>query len=896
METRAVAAKTAPDAPYDLRCEYAVDPVGIDAARPRFSWLVRSALRGDRQSAYQILVAGDEKGLVDGKGEVWDSGRVTSRETFSAVYGGRPLRSGERCFWKVRWWNKDSKASGWSRPGTFVMGVLRDEDWKGKWIRGQRYFRKPFTVDKPVKRAVANVAGLGYYELRLNGGRVGDRVLDPAWTVYEKRVQYATYDLTGALREGTNVVGAELGKGRYIEKYGYSSPRLLFQLDVELADGSSLSVVTDESWETATGPLLSDDIYDGVAYDARLERQGWDRPDFDDPSWGRCELTDPPAGRLMASGEFPPVRFSETVGAVGLTNPAKGVFVYDFGQNFTGWARLRVSGPEGTEVRLRYSEVLGPDGSVDMRNLRGAKATDTYILKGTGEEVFEPKFTYHGFRFVEVTGFPGVPVQESLGARVFHTDVDRTGAFACSNDLINRIHKAVVWTLLSNLMSVPTDCPQRDERMGWLGDAQLAAELACYNFWMPAFYEKFARDIKDSQREDGCVPAVAPPYWKIYPSDPNWGTACTVIPWTAYLFYGDVKILEENYSMMKAWVEYLRSLSEADVIWWGKEGDWCPPGQVHPTQTPLELTSSFVYCRDLEIIARAAAVLGKEEDARAYAALAEKAKGAFNMTFLDPKEGKYVSPRRKDFPKQLQGGSQTCNVLPLSLQIVPKESVDAVFRSLAKDVEQSHDSHLNTGIVGTRHLFDVLTDYGRGDLAYRVATQESYPGYGYMLREGATTIWERWEKLEDSGMNSHNHIMFGTVDSWFYRVIAGIGMEHGTEAFRKVKIMPQPLGGLTFAKASVKTTLGTVSTSWEKRDGAFYLDVGLPVGAEGAVYLQRLGECRYRVLEGGKEVWSDSGFVGGVEGVLRGAEEGDAVKFEVASGTYNFELRMETHP
>lgn len=877
--------------PSDLRCEFTLNPLGLDVTKPRFSWVVNHSRRGQYQLAYQILVSSSLSKIMEGEGDIWDSGKVFSRNSINVVFEGFPLESGKTYYWKVRFWDKSDNASAWSEIASFEMGLLSAKDWEGKWIQGGQLLRKVFTIEKEVRRARAYVCGLGYYELRINGLKVGDRALDPGWTDYDKRILYSTYDVSPQLKIGRNAIGIILGRGRHIEAYGYGAPRAILQLSIEFLDGSKKIIITDETWKASAGPIISDDIYNGTRYDARLEKEGWDEPSYDDSNWSFCKLAEPPKGKLVSSATLPPVRVVGNIPPVDISNPKPGVYIYDFGQNFTGWVRLRVSGPAGSEVKLRYSELLCEDGMLNTLPNRGAEATDVYILKGIGVEEFEPRFTYHGFRYVEVTGFPGVPALESLEARVVHSDVESSGGFICSNQLLNRIHKNVRWGQLSNLMSIPTDCPQRDERMGWLGDAQLSAELAILNFWMPCFYEKFIADVRDSQAEDGSLPDVVPPYWKLYPADPAWGTAFVVIPWLLYIYYGDVRVLEENYDGIKKWVAFLTSQSVDHILSFSKYGDWCPPAHVRPVETPGEVVSTWVYYHDVSTLARIAKILGREEDFNIYSDLANKIKEAFNKKFL--KEDRYAAEVLPYLPSFLQSYSQTCNLLPLYLDMVPEDKLGAILKNLIEDIEVGHDKHLNTGIIGTRYILETLTKYGKAELAYAIAVQKTYPSWGYMIELGATTIWERWEFLAGSGMNSHNHIMFGTVDSWLYKVIAGINIDPSNPAFENFKIKPHMLGDLRYAGASLMTVRGLVSSEWVRADNSLMLKVCVPANSAAEVYIPKMGIENALISESGVVIWRGKEYLAMVEGITGGREEDGFVIFNVGSGSYIFELKEE---
>ena len=909
----------------DLLCEYTLNPVGIDVGLPRFSWVLNHWERGQLQSAYQVLVARKREYLDTDNGDMWDSGKATSGESVNVPYAGTLLESRKMYYWKVRVWDKDGKVSPWSKTATFEMGLLKPDDWEGKWIKGGNLLRKEFTVGKDIEQARAYICGLGYYELRINGEKVGDHVLDPGWTDYEKRALYVTYDLINYLKGNENAVGVMLGNGRYsppgkvsnksltppLKKYGHS-PVLILQIHIHFTDGSSIRVVTDETWKTVQGPIVRDDIYDGETYDARLEREGWDAPNFDDANWNSATVVDAPGGKLVSQASFPPIKVVKILQPKKITNSKPNVYVYDFGQNFTGWVRLRVRGPRSTQIQLRYAELLDENGMINTIPNRGAKATDTYILKGEGEEIYEPRFTYHGFRYVEATGFPGTPILESLEGGVVHSAVEPVGGFTCSNSLINKIHQNILWGQLSNLMSIPTDCPQRDERMGWMGDAQLVVEEAIYNFDMVGFFGKWTGDIEDAQKEDGSVPDVVPPYWSIYPADPVWGTACVTIPWHLYLYYEDKHILEQNYSLMKKWVDFLGAQATDYIITYGKYGDWCPPRHARPVDTALILTSTWYYFHDVMVLSKIARILGNHEDAEKYVQLSDKIKEAFNREFL--REGFYCGEKYTDLYKRVEAllpagtpedkkgemikktlplfapSGQTSNVLPLFLNMVPENKKEDVFENLVHDIVATQSSHLNTGIVGTKYIFDILTKFGRTDLAYKLATQTTYPSWGYMIKEGATTIWERWEYLADVGMNSHNHIMFGTVDAWFYKVLAGISLDPAGPGFQRIIIKPHPVGDLKYASASLKTIRGILSSSWTRQDRSLVLNITLPVNSQGKVSIPKMKLENVVIKEGKTIIWENGIYFEGTAGITAGRENDECVTFDVGSGSYSFNL------
>jgi alpha-L-rhamnosidase len=902
--------------PANLICEYAVDPIGVDAAHPRFSWILKHSGRAHLQSAYRILVASAAELLLNDKGDVWDSNKIKSDKSVNVEYRGKPLQSKTRYYWKIKWWDDAGQTSAFSDTAVFEMGLLSQKDWSGVWIGGGDLLRRKFVIGDTIKQARAYICGLGWYELRINGQKVGDHQLDPGLTDYDSLALYSSFDITGLLKNGENAVGIMLGNGRYaqdwsgtpgvkdrLKTYRNAVPKVILQLEVQLDDGSCLKLGTDETWKVSNGPIVSNDIYGGEIYDARLEKSGWDSFGCDDSQWEKAGVVQPPEGRLVSQGTCPPIKKIKTAQPLTLANPKANVFVYDFGQNFTGWVRLTVSGPRGAVVTLRFAEVLNADGTLNVIPNRTAKVTDSYILKGEGVEVYEPRFTYHGFRYVEVTGYPGTPNLNAVQGIVVHSAVNPVGGFQCSNELINSIHKNVLWTQVSNLMSIPTDCPQRNERMGWLGDAQLVVEESIFNFDMAAFYSKWLRDIRESQKEDGSISDVVPPYWQRYPADPPWGTACVVIPWNLYLYYDDERVLQENYSLMKGWVNYLTSISENHLVRFSKYGDWCPPGKFRSLDTPGELVSSWCYYHDALILSNIARVLGKTADAQKFAKLAQATKEAFNKEFLEEDYYSYNSKivdgllnfdlcpeyDKKGYRKRVLY-TQTPNVLPLYMEMVPEKKKAAVLQNFFENVEITNDSHLNTGILGTRYILDTLTQNGRADLAYKVATQTTYPGWGYMIKEGATTLWERWEYMAGGGMNSHNHIMFGSVDAWFYRVLAGINLDSAASGFRKVVIKPYIPDDLKYASGSVDTVRGLVSSSWRKEADGLVLDVTLPVNCEGKIFLPLRGLHKPVVKEKGRIIHRNDSFIPGVSGIKDGKREEDYITFGVGSGMYSFRI------
>jgi alpha-L-rhamnosidase len=863
--------------PGHLRCEYLKNPRGIDVRQPRFQWVLDNSRRGEMQTAYQVLVASSPANLAKDRGAVWDSGKVMSGDSTQVVYNGKPLESGHSYYWKVRYWDGGGNPSGYSQPANFGMGPLERSDWKGQWIGGDGLLRKEFNLPGQVVRARAYVTALGYYELHINGKKIGHKVLDPAWTLYPKRVLYSTYDVTSALKDGANAVGVMLGGGWATQPAGgppyYKSPALLFQMNIEMAGGKTISVSSDTSWKTAAGPVVSNSVYDGDVYDARLEKPSWDQPEFDDSGWAQARQEEGTPGAISAE-MMPAIRVVDTLAPRSMTNPEPGVYVYDFAQNFAGWARLRVRGPRGTRVKLHFSELIYPDGMINRQNLRTAKARDVYILRGKGLEVYEPHFTYHGFRYVELTGYPGTPSLDTIRGRVVNSAVRTTGSFVASNEILNQIQRLIHWGQLSNLYSVPTDCDQRNERQGWMGDAQVSAEEAMMNFDMAAFYTNFVRDIRDAQRPDGEVPDTVPHKYGRYPADPAWGTAYPLLCWYMWQQYGDKRILQENYEGLKKYEEFLRSRAQDNVLRYSYYGDW-----IAIKHTPGALVSDSYFYYDTRILSNIAKILGKTEDAESYANLAGEIKDAFNKAFFNAATGEYAN------------GTQTAQTMPLFLNLVPEKERGEVMGKLTDDIVYEHNTHLTTGFIGIKYLLPALTRYGRSDLAYELATQTTYPSWGYMIARGATTLWELWQDKIGPSMNSHNHIMLGSIGAWFYRALGGINLGPEGEGYRHIVIEPNMVEDLNWASASIETVRGQVSCSWKKKQGAISMDVVIPANSDAKVVVPEEEEMtQVTVREGDHVIWADGKFVPGDPGVTAGTDRPQAVEFTVGSGQYQFKL------
>ncbi|MDR3166555.1 MAG: glycoside hydrolase family 78 protein, partial [Treponema sp.] len=628
-----------------------------------------------------------------------------------------------------------------------------------------------------------------------------------------------------------NACLASLGNGRQIEAYGFDPlPRMILCLYVRYGDGAVETLVSDDTWLCSAGPVKQNSIYEGETYDARDELRGWEEEAYDTGAW---KPADAASGYPLEAQVLPPIRYTEQFRPRSLQKKPQGNWIVDFGQNLSGYVSLTIRNAEpGHTVKLHFSELLDEGGNLSTATTRRADTEDQYICRGEGPETFTPSFTYHGFRYAEIIDYPGVLQKEDLCAWVFHTDLERAGRFFCSHELLNRIHEIILWSQRANVMSIPTDCPQREERMGWLGDVQLVSEQAVYNFNMAAFYRKFLDDIRLSQREDGALSDVTPVYWSLYPADPAWGSAYATLLWNLYFYYDDRVSLVKHYPHLRRYVDFLFNQSEDGVLrGFGKYGDWCPPASTYPKQTPMDLSSSWFMLKDTKTTAEIAELIGNHRDAEELSQRAAYLTESFNRAFND--HGQYATTRMSPIDKQ---PGMTSQILPLALGIVPPEDEKRAVKLLLDALERRFDYHLDCGIVGTRYLFPVLEKYGYTEAAFKTLSQKTYPSFGYMVEQGATTLWERWEFLAGMGMNSHNHIMFGSVDSWFYRYLCGIiPLEPG---WKRIAISPRFPSGINNACATLDTIRGTLGSEWKRTgDGTIELSVRLPPGIQAGISL-----------------------------------------------------------
>ncbi len=1076
--------------PIRLRCEYIENPLGIDVKIPRLSWALKSEERGQKQTAYQVLVASTPQLLTKDQGDLWDSGKVESDQTIHVEYAGKPPASRMYCHWKVRVWDRQDRVSPWSEPAVWSMGLLKPSDWEAQWIAyddsasslpidrhygylswlgksadeakwvqidlgenhhidsvqlyparpiaktlgfpvygwqpnspgflfpirfkieaarsmdfsdaelivdqtaidvpnpgldapiyrfsptparyvrltvtsmvdraggnfgfalaemevyagsrnvanrsavtacdsvetggwsknylidGRRegkegigetfewpatMVRKEFNIRGPIKRGSVSVTGLGLYELRMNGRKVGDHILAPEWTRYQNRIQYQTYDVTNLLHEGSNAVGAQLNGGWWTGPITIESalknPQfcLLMRLDIELADGSKQTILTDPSWQATTdGPIRRAGIYFGETYDGTKEMPGWDKPRFAATGWSPVKVLPYPdqseKANLVAQRNEP-IRVVEELRPVKITEPKTGVYVFDLGQNMAGWCRLKIDAPRGTKITVRHAEILNDDGTLYSANLRGAAQVNEYTWPG-GQREMEPHFTYHGFRYVEVTGLPVPPDEDTILGRVFHSAAPATGVFSCSNELINRIMRCVQWVQRANLPSVPTDCPQRTERMGFTGDILAFSQTAIYNMNMAAFFTKWMPDLRDSQLDDGRFPNLAP-----HPADlewlrwanvefvPAWSDAGVVIPWRVYQNYGDARLLQQHYESARRWVEFIR-LRNPDHLWrndrGGDYGDWLngdmtnlPEYPRGVSAMPTEAFATAFYAHSAQTLAKMAAVLGRTDDAVKYEELFKEIKTAFNKEYVDA-DG------------CIKGDTQGGYALALHFSLLDESVRPKALAYLLKAIE-NYQGHLSTGFHTTHLMMLELSRHGRHDEACRLINLRTVPSWGHMIDQGATTIWERWDAivpgrgLQSPTMNSFNHWAFGSVGEWIWRELAGINPDETQPGYKHFYLRPRPCGGLTWVKAAYDSIRGPIKSEWKIADGKFYLNVIIPANTTATVYVP--AKSAEAVIEGAVLAAKAAGVR-----FIR-MEEGLAV-FHVESGRYNFQTEQ----
>ncbi|HWE60762.1 MAG TPA: family 78 glycoside hydrolase catalytic domain [Chloroflexota bacterium] len=829
----------------DVRFEHRREALGVGTAAPRLSWTVDTTIAGWRQAAYAVEAYGPDGRLRE------RTDRIESDQSVLVPWPFAPLASRQRLQVRVQVWGDDNRPSAWSAPYTVEAGLLHAGDWAARFVtpdwdedtsRAQPcpMLRREFEVRAGVARARLYVTALGVYEAQLNGAVAGDHVLDPGWTSYSHRLRYQTFDVTELLRQGRNAIGAMLGDGWYRGRLSFGGGRrniygdrlaLLAQLEIHYMDGSTDRIGTDETWRAATGPILEADLYDGETYDARLERSGWSTPGYDDHDWAGVRLLDRDFATLVApSGS--PVRRTELVAPVAITTSPAGSTIVDFGQNLVGRVRLAGAGPAGQTITLRHAEIL-QDGALCTRPLRRARATDRYIMRG-GTETWEPRFTFHGFRYVEVEGWPGELRAEQLRAVVCHSDLERTGWFECSDPLVNRLHENVVWSMRGNFLDIPTDCPQRDERLGWTGDIQVFAPTACFLYDSAGFLTSWLGDLAAEQDAAGSVPFVVPNVVAgATPPAAAWGDAAVIVPWVLYQRYGDAGILATQFASMRAWVDLIAERAGKGRLWdqGFQFGDWldpnAPPDRPAGGHTDPHLVATAYFARSAELLGLAAGIIGRSDDAERYLALAAQVREAFNR--------EYVSPAGR-----LASDSATAYALALQFSLLQ----DADQRRHAGErlamLVRDSGYRISTGFVGTPLVCDALCSVGAYDVAFRLLTQRGCPSWLYPVTMGATTIWERWDSLQPDGsvnpgeMTSFNHYAFGAIADWLHRTVGGLAP--AAPGYRRLEIRPHP-GGLTHARARHRTPNGLAECAWRIDAGRIEVVVVVPPNTTAGVTL-----------------------------------------------------------
>lgn len=832
-----------------LLCDNRVEPLGVDSKKPAFSWQLHGNRRNLLQTSYEIRVASD----ASMKSMVWSSGKIASNRSQFVPYGGNDLQPGNYYYWQVRVWDNNAKTSAWSPVARFLTGLQSAANWKAKWIepgypedsvlRPSPVFRKPFSAPKKIRSAIAFITSHGIYEAFLNGKRVGDAHLTPGWTSYNKHLQYQVYDVTNLLQNGNNTIGVQLGSGWYRGNLAWDNNKnlygrnlgLLFQLMIEYADGSSEMILSDGSWRSGTGRIRYSEIYNGEIADARLGDTEWSTNGFDDASWKPVVVKDLDKDHLIAA-ENEPIRKQELFPAKKIFRTPKGELVVDFGQNLVGMVQLRVQGKAGDSVKVYHAEVLDKEGNFYTENLRAAKQENIYVLKGNGVETFEPHFTFQGFRYAKLVNYPGELKESDIQAVAMYSDMKPTGRFTSSNALVNQLQHNIQWGQRGNFLDVPTDCPQRDERLGWTGDAQVFCRTAAFNMNVHNFFKKWLKDVSADQFDNGSVPFVVP---NVLGPDAGgsaaWADAATIIPWQMFLAYGDTSILLQQYESMKKWVAYMKNNSTGFL--WNKGfhfGDWLfyrpfDDNDGRSAVTDKYLISQCFFAYSTDILRRTAEVLGNKSEAQEYAELVNNIRQAFLKEYVTP-SGRLVS------------GTQTAYVLALQFDMLPENLRRQAAERLAENV-RSYDTHLTTGFVGASYLSHVLSRFGYTDLAYKLLLQETYPSWLYPVKMGATTIWERWDgqkpdgTFQTPGMNSFNHYAYGAIGDWMYRVMAGLETDESGPGYRKIRIRPQIGGNFTSVSADYESGYGLVHSGWTLENGQLHMNVEIPANTQATLYI-----------------------------------------------------------
>jgi len=879
--------------PASLTCQGLVNPQGLDAAQPELNWISISAdpaVRGQVQAAYQILVADSEAALGQNVGNLWDSGKVMSDQSAHVAYAGKPLLSHQACHWKVRVWNRNGVESAWSQPGFWTMGFVTPDKWQLNWIGGAGrtgLLRKEFTVKQTLKRAWVYTSALGFYELRLNGSKVGSDRIAPGWTDYFRRVQYRCFDVTDQVKRGANVMGVEIAPGWFAGKIGShgpskygKTPAFAAELFLEFTDGTTQIVKSDRAWKTSEGPLTASDMQDGDQYDARLEKTGWDLPGYDDSSWMAAEVLQGENRNLVAQQDQP-IGVVREMKAVKVTEPTPGVHVYDLGQNITGVARIAMQGAKGTKITLRFAERLNADGTLDFTSLRAAKATDTYILSGNGVETFQPKFTFHGFRWISIQGLEKAPALSEVSGIVICSQVPEIGFLETSDAALNHLLSNIKWTAHNAFMSVPLDSPQRSERQGWTGDANVMAATATWLFDMDRFYTKWEGDVLGAQaynkgESDGLMPTVAPRWAESGGGKGGgWGDVGVNLPYVLWQRYGNTEIIRTSYVGMQKWLAYLERHSKNHIIPASSRistaGDWEDVND----ETPKDLVATFYCALDVSQVAEMAAAIGKDADAAAYRKRFQEVRAAIIKEYVAP-DGTVAK------------GSQTAQVFALHLGLYPDGMREKVLGKLLENIK-AHKDHLTTGYLGTQWLLQVLAENGHADVAYKILLQKTQPSWLFMASMGQTSLWEGWTSLKPDGTfgskrTSLGHSALGSCGDWMFQSIGGLVPDPMSPGFKHFIIRPIPGGALTNAEMKYQSPQGQITSHWTLKDGQFNLEVEVPVNATATIVLPTADTASS--TESGRPVAVSPGVV------AAGTTQGSA-SYNVGSGRYSFAVTLE---
>jgi len=882
----------------NLICEYKVNPIAVDAANPRLSWKLITQDRNIQQTYYEIRVGTNAVSLTKGQNLIWTSGKVPSDESAHVYYGGPMLTSREKCYWQVRVWNNKNQVSPWSMVNFWKMGLLKQEDWSAKWIQDNYVsdttggpspmFRKAFKLDHKIRAAHLYITAHGVFEAQINGKRVGNDYFAPGWTSYNKRLQYQVYDVTSLLKRGDNATGVTIGDGWY-RGYTYNRKKnvygkklaLLYQLEIVYTNGKREVITSDKSWKVAYGPIRSSSFFDGEVYDARKEKNGWTDPLYKDATWDTVKTDESIKSNLITT-IGPTVKKHEKFLPLKVFTTPAGERVIDFGQNLVGWVQFKLKAKTGDTIHLFHAEVLDQKGNFYTKNLRTAKQEITYVFKSDSAESYEPHFTFQGFRYMKVVGYAGPLDSTNIAAYAVYSDMAQTGKFSTSNPLINQLQHNIQWGQKGNFVDVPTDCPQRDERMGWTGDAQAFCRTATFNMDVAGFFTKWLKDLSADQHKDGAVPYVIPNVLdSVSSAASGWSDVATIAPWTIYLAYGDKQVLQQQYESMKAWVGYIQ-LHSRNYLWdtGNHFGDWLFYAGTNyedgAALTDKNLIAQAFYAYSTQLLINAAKILHRGDDVQKYTQLLYNIKKAFQSEYVTP-NGRMIS------------GTQTSYVLALNFDLLPENLRESAAKRLVNNI-QDYDEHITTGFLGTPYICHVLSRFGHTDIAYDLLMKESYPSWLYPVKHGATTIWERWDGIkpdgsfEDPEMNSFNHYAYGAIGDWMYRVIAGINTDENSPGFHRIIISPHPGGKLTSAQAELETLYGKVKSAWSIDNGIFTLDVIVPPNATAEIVLPSVTD---QITENGLDINTEKEITG-IQKI------GNDEHLNIGSGTYHFVYTLKT--